>query len=275
MNLRDPQPSNLGDILHGYLRHKGYSRHGAEVLAAVLWAETVGPWYAQHTEVVRVEKGVLTVHCDSAPLAQQLTADSDKILARLNQKVADHLGPGGTGVPPVSAPPGPGGAGVSPVSAPPAPGGTGVSPVSAPPGPGGTGVPPVSAPPGPGGTGVSPVSEPPQFIREIRAGSAHQGRGGGRYQPEPAPPRRTAPGEVAAFSLTLEEEAHAQELAAPIGDEQLRRRFLAALRASLRLRHWHCAQGWQPCPDCDCLLPPDEPVCLFCHPPESPDQVRS
>ena len=219
MKIRDAEPSNLGDILHGYLQHKGYSRHGAEVLAAVLWAETVGPWYAQHTEVERVEQGAITVHCDSAPLAQQLTADSEKILARLNEKVAEHLGPGGTG--------------------------------------------------------VSPVSESPQFIREIRAGSAHQGRGAGQYRPAPVPERRVAPGEVAAISLTLEEEAHAQELAAQIGDEQVRRRFLAALRSSLRLRHWQQAQGWPACPDCERLLPPDEPVCLFCHPPEAPLQVRS
>jgi hypothetical protein len=148
-----------------------------------------------------------------------LTADSDKILARLYHKVAEHLGAAG-------------------------------------------------APPAASG-------EAPQFIREIRAGSAHQGRDGGHFRLAPAAARRVAAGEVAGQVLTLEEEAHAQELAGRIGDEQVRRRFLAALRASLRLRHWQRAQGWQSCPDCDRLLPPDEPVCFFCHPPAAPLQVRS
>jgi predicted nucleic acid-binding Zn ribbon protein len=219
MNIHHAEASNLGDILHGYLHQKGYTKHGAEVLAAVLWAETVGPWYAQHTEVERVENGAITVHCDSAPLANQLVADSDKILERLNRKVAEHLG--------------------------------------------------AAAPP------AGPDGEARQFIREIRAGSAHQKRGGGHFQPAPAPPRRIAAGEVASQQLTLEEEASAQELAGKIGDEQLRRRFLAALRASLRLRHWQRAQGWESCPECDRLLPPDEPVCLSCHPPAPPLQLRS
>jgi len=218
MNLREREPANLGDILNRYLRQKGYSRHSAEVLGALLWPEVVGPWYARHTEVTRVENGTLTVHCDSAPLAQQLVADSDKILSRLNRKVAEHLDPA-----------------------------------------------------------FSPSSdaEPPSILREIRAGTAYQGRSGGRgriadHVGSPCP----VPGEIESFPLTAQEENHAQQLAARISDEHLRRRFLAALRTSLRLRHWQRAQGWQPCPTCDRFLPPDEPVCIFCNPPPAPPQVR-
>lgn len=217
MNLRESEPSSFGAVLNRYLRLKGYSRHGAEVLAAVLWPQAVGPWYARHTEVIRVENGVLTVHCDSAPLAQQLVADSDKILTRLNRIVAQHLA--------VESPP--------------------------------------ASPP------------PPSVLREIRATTAYQGRSRPSFAAHPTPTTpRPRPGEIASLPLTPEEEAHAQELAAQIADEHVRRRFLAALRSSLRLRHWRQAQGWHPCPTCDCLLPPEESTCLFCNPPPAPPQVR-
>lgn len=217
MNLREPEPSSFGAVLNRYLRQKGYSRHGAEVLAAVLWPQAVGPWYSRHTEVTRVENGVLTIHCDSAPLAQQLVADSDKILTRLNRMVAQHL------------------AAENPSGSP----------------------------------------EPPAVLREIRATTAYQGRSRPHYAPpQTSTTSRPRPGEIASLPLTPEEEAHARELAGQIADEHVRRRFLAALRCSLRLRHWQQAQGWHPCPTCDGLLAPEESTCLFCYPPEAPPQVR-
>ncbi len=219
MRIHEKEPSNLSDILNRYLHTKGYSRHGAEVLAAVLWAETVGPWYARHTEVIRVENGAITVHCDSAPLAQQLVADSDRILERLNQRVAEQLA--------------------------------------------------ASAP-------AEPGAAPPQVLREIRATSAFQGRGEPQFRSaERRTSHRPPADEIESLPLTEEEEARAQELAAQVVDDQVRRRFLAALRASLRLRQWQVSQGWQPCSTCDRLLPPEDPLCLFCKPPPAPLQVRS
>ncbi|NLO73852.1 MAG: DUF721 domain-containing protein [candidate division WS1 bacterium] len=91
MRRQDQEPVGIEQALDGYLRRLGLGRRSREVLAAVLWAEAVGPWYARHTRVVKVEAGVITVHCDSAPHAQQLQADSAKILARLNARVAEQL----------------------------------------------------------------------------------------------------------------------------------------------------------------------------------------
>jgi len=220
MDYRETEPTDLGQVLHRYLREKGYTRHSAEVLAALLWAETVGPWYARHTEVVRVERGVLTVRCDSAPLAQQLTADSDKILTRLNQRVAEHL-------PPVSGE-------------------------------------------------QAACAEPPRFLREIRAASAYPGRSGWtRFAPrERNAPRLPTPAQLDAYPLTAEEEERIEAMAAPIADEDLRRRFAATVRASLRLRRWQREHGWRPCPGCGELLAPDEKRCFVCRPPEPPAQVR-
>lgn len=219
MDYRETEPTGLGQVLERYLREKGYTRHGAEVLAALLWAEVVGPWYARHTEVVRAERGVLTVHCDSAPLAQQLTADSDKILTRLNRRVAEHLQSASVQEP---------------------------------------------------GSG-----EPPCFIHEIRAASAYPGRSRQRLaRPERAAARLPTPAQLDAYPLTAEEEARVQTMAAAIADEELRRRFAATVRASLRLKRWQREHGWQPCPTCGNLLAPDEKRCFVCHPPEAPPQVR-
>lgn len=219
MDYRETEPTGLGQILERYLREKGYTRHSAEVLATLLWAEVVGPWYARHTEVVRAERGVLTVRCDSAPLAQQLTADSDKVLTRLNRRVAEHLQPGAA-------------------------------------------------------EEVGP-EEPPRFIHEIRAASAYAGRSRPRlaHQEREASPLPT-PAQLDAYPLTAEEEERVQTMAAAIADEELRRRFAATVRASLRLKRWQREHGWQPCPECGNLLAPDEKRCFVCHPPEPPPQVR-
>ena len=92
MRRRDQELTGVDKALGAYLRHIGLTRQSREVLAAVLWTDAVGPWYAQHTTVVKVADGVITVHCDSAPHAQQLQADSGKILARLNARVQEQLG---------------------------------------------------------------------------------------------------------------------------------------------------------------------------------------
>jgi predicted nucleic acid-binding Zn ribbon protein len=94
MRRNEAEPLSLDLALARYLNQMGLAQRSREALAAVLWAETVGPWYAQHTTVAKVEDGVMTIHCDSAPHAQQLQADAEKILARLNLRVAEYLGPG-------------------------------------------------------------------------------------------------------------------------------------------------------------------------------------
>lgn len=94
MRRSEQEATTLHQALGRYLDEIGMGKRSREVLAAVVWAETVGPWYARHTAVAKVEDGVLTIHCDSAPHAQQLQADSEKILARLNRRVSEQWGPG-------------------------------------------------------------------------------------------------------------------------------------------------------------------------------------
>ncbi len=88
---RDGKLTQLAPILDRYLARHGILHKSREILAAVVWAEVVGPWYSQHTTVTRVSDGVLTVQCDSAPRAQQLQLDSDRILEKLNQRLGGNF----------------------------------------------------------------------------------------------------------------------------------------------------------------------------------------
>ena len=83
---RDGKFSALGSAIDKYMRGHGMVRASHESVVPVVWAEVVGPWYAQHTEVTRVEKGVVNVTCDSAARAQQLQLDSPNIIAALNRR---------------------------------------------------------------------------------------------------------------------------------------------------------------------------------------------
>ena len=84
---RSAKVTDLGSVLRGYFADHGLLSKSREMLAAFVWAEVVGPWYAQHTRVTRIRDGVLLVHCDSAPRAQQLQLDSAQILQRLNERI--------------------------------------------------------------------------------------------------------------------------------------------------------------------------------------------
>ncbi len=84
---RSGKVSDLSSMLHGYFADHSLLAKSREMLAAFVWAEAVGPWYAQHTQVTRVKDGTVMVHCDSAPRAQQLQLDSVEILRQLNERL--------------------------------------------------------------------------------------------------------------------------------------------------------------------------------------------
>ena len=88
---RSAKISHVTEILGEYFAEHGLLAKSQEMLAAFVWAEVVGPWYAQHTQVTRIKDGVLMVHCDSAPRAQQLQLDSAFILQNLNQRLGGEF----------------------------------------------------------------------------------------------------------------------------------------------------------------------------------------
>lgn len=84
---RDATLSGLDEALDKYLRSHGLVRAGRESMVGLVWAEVVGDWYAQHSQVLRVDNGVVQVRCDSAARAQQLQLDSPRIMEALNQRL--------------------------------------------------------------------------------------------------------------------------------------------------------------------------------------------
>ena len=84
---RSAKISHVTEILGEYFAEHGLLAKSQEMLAAFVWAEVVGPWYAQHTQVTRIKDGLLMVHCDSAPRAQQLQLDSADIRRKLNERL--------------------------------------------------------------------------------------------------------------------------------------------------------------------------------------------
>jgi predicted nucleic acid-binding Zn ribbon protein len=85
--VRDAALGGLDEALNKYLRSHGLVRASRESLVALVWPEVVGDWYAQHTRVLRVERGVVDVRCDSAARAQQLQLDSPGIIEAINQRL--------------------------------------------------------------------------------------------------------------------------------------------------------------------------------------------
>lgn len=84
---RDGAFSGIGEAIDKYLRTRGLVRASRQSLVPIVWGEVVGEWYRKHTEVVRVEKGVVSVRCDSPSRAQQLQLDSPSIVGALNERL--------------------------------------------------------------------------------------------------------------------------------------------------------------------------------------------
>ncbi len=84
---RDGRVTGIRQVVDGYLRSKGLVKLSREALVPIIWAEVVGPWYRKHTEVLRVEGGVIMVRCDSSARAQQLQLDSARIIDAINERL--------------------------------------------------------------------------------------------------------------------------------------------------------------------------------------------
>ncbi len=197
---RSARTSDVGEMLTEYMADHGLLTKSREMLAAFVWAEVVGEWYAQHTQVTQIRDGVLIVHCDSAPRAQQLQLDSDFIKEKLNQRLDGN------------------------------------------------------------------------FIKEIRATSGRVGRG------QPAPTIEEAedepvpsPAELAQLPVPQQDLDLVRALAENVEDERLQQEFAAAMMNFCRLQQWRRTQGYQLCPKCGRLVPPNK-TCLVCNPGQLPQQ---
>ncbi len=86
-NIRSGKLAPLGPALNEYFAEGGQLERAKSSLAAELWPQIVGPWYARHSCVIALRKKELQVYCDSPQLAQQLQMDQEIIVARLNERL--------------------------------------------------------------------------------------------------------------------------------------------------------------------------------------------
>ena len=90
MNMRHGHMSPLAPALNEVLADGGMLERGKSSLAAEIWPQIVGHWYARRSAVIALKHKELQVYCDSPTLAQQLQYDQETIVARLNERLGGN-----------------------------------------------------------------------------------------------------------------------------------------------------------------------------------------
>jgi len=85
---RTGHPTPLNVALEGLLARREARARTKERLAALVWGDCVGPFYAARTHVTGVSRGTMYVWCNSPALAHQLSLDAEEIAGRLNTELA-------------------------------------------------------------------------------------------------------------------------------------------------------------------------------------------
>lgn len=82
-------PGMLGDILDKLTRDSGWQATLAREDLVLQWAELAGADTAKHSEPVSMERGVLTVKCDSTAWAKNLQYMRATILTEIGRRYPD------------------------------------------------------------------------------------------------------------------------------------------------------------------------------------------
>ena len=85
---RTGRSTTIGGLLEELLARTESRARVKEKLAALVWTDVVGDFYAARTQVTRVHQGIMFVACHSPALAHQLSLDADEIIRRLNRELA-------------------------------------------------------------------------------------------------------------------------------------------------------------------------------------------
>ncbi|MGQ9729736.1 MAG: DUF721 domain-containing protein [Candidatus Zipacnadales bacterium] len=85
---RSGKLSTLNVALEDLLAQREGRVRVKERLAALVWRDCVGEFYADRTRVSRVHRGIMYVWCNSPALAHQLSLDAPVIIGRINAELA-------------------------------------------------------------------------------------------------------------------------------------------------------------------------------------------
>lgn len=90
INIRSGRMTSMTSAFGEYLAEGGATERSKSGLAAEIWPQIVGHWYARHSCVVALKKKELQVYCDNPALAQQLQLDQETIIGRLNERLGGN-----------------------------------------------------------------------------------------------------------------------------------------------------------------------------------------
>ena len=90
-SMRRPEPEKIDSAIGNWL--KGNELIGKFLETKVLgdWKELVGPTVAKHTKKVLIERKVLMIYVDNAPLRHQLNMSKIRLVQLVNEKAGSSI----------------------------------------------------------------------------------------------------------------------------------------------------------------------------------------
>ena len=85
---RSGQVAPIGAALDNLVSRSEGRTRVRERLAALVWRDAVGDFYAERTRVNKVRHAIMWVWCDSPALAHQLSLDAKEIIRRINTELS-------------------------------------------------------------------------------------------------------------------------------------------------------------------------------------------
>ncbi|MCA1764169.1 MAG: DUF721 domain-containing protein [Cryomorphaceae bacterium] len=88
---RDHNEEPLGDVIDRLL--KAYGLEEGYYAAAIItyWEKMMGPAIARRTKGVKLHKGKLIITVDSAPLREELSYASERIMQKVNRQIGHRI----------------------------------------------------------------------------------------------------------------------------------------------------------------------------------------
>jgi predicted nucleic acid-binding Zn ribbon protein len=76
----------LNDFVHQKSIEKGYWQNRVEAI----WKEHMGLSINSYTRKIKLNKGVLSIYLNSAPLRQELNINKEKLVLLINEKIGEN-----------------------------------------------------------------------------------------------------------------------------------------------------------------------------------------
>ena len=89
--MKRTEAKNIGQIINDLLKKENLDVALDEHRACALWPQIVGDGINRYTIKRYVKDGIMTVHLSSAPLANELMLNRDRIIQSINQALGRDI----------------------------------------------------------------------------------------------------------------------------------------------------------------------------------------